>query len=200
MQKTFSKKLKQIMLEKELTQAELAKLIGLDQSRISKWLTGTRNPSTPNLQKLASALKVSVNELLSDDTSPQETNSNILKLPILTTVMCGKPDYCELDEKVIDDFLEVPNFMFPNSNFIVKCLGTSMLPDIPPQAYCVIKKMDTPLNNKFMLVKTENGFTIKKIVITNGKIQLEYLNPKGKKIIPKELKIIGKFLGIFNKF
>ena len=112
----------------------------------------------------------------------------------------GKPDYCELDEKVIDDFLEVPNFMFPNSNFIVKCLGTSMLPDIPPQAYCVIKKMDTPLNNKFMLVKTENGFTIKKIVITNGKIQLEYLNPKGKKIIPKEIKIIGKVLGIFNKF
>lgn len=202
MQKTFSKKLKKIMLEKELTQNDLAKLIGLDQSRISKWLTGVRNPSTTNLQKLASALKVSVNDLLSDDTPTiiplnQETT---IKLPILSTVMCGKPDYCELDEKIIDDFISVPKTIFPDSDFIVRCTGESMLPEIPPQAYCIIKKMDTPLNNKNMLVKTENGFTIKRIKIINGKIELHYLNPANKKIIPKELKIIGKVSGIFNKF
>ena len=189
------KRIKKLLTEKNISQKELSEKTKIKQQIISDWINGRRNPKKESLEKLATALKVSVNELLSDKPSPQETNSNILKLPILTTVMCGKPDYCELDEKVIDDFLEVPNFMFPNSNFIVKCLGTSMLPDIPPQAYCVIKKMDTPLNNKFMLVKTENGFTIKKIVITNGKIQLEYLNPKGKKIIPKEIKIIGKVLG-----
>jgi len=195
----FQVKVKRRLLELNLTQTELAKKLGIHKQMIANWLNGSRNPSKENLQKLSQELGVSISYLI-EDTPPQETNSNILKLPILTTVMCGKPDYCELDEKVIDDFLEVPHFMFPNSDFIVKCLGTSMLPDIPPQAYCVIRKMDTPLNNKFMLVKTENGFTIKKIVITKGKIQLEYLNPKGKKIIPKELKIIGKVLGIFNKF
>ena len=194
-EKISGKKIKEAIKKAGFTQVEFAKKLNCKQSYISQMINETTNVSEETLKKISVLTKQPLNYFVD---TPQ--NSNILKLPILTTVMCGKPDYCELDEKVIDDFLEVPHFMFPNSDFIVKCLGTSMLPDIPPQAYCVIRKMDTPLNNKFMLVKTENGFTIKKIVITNGKIQLEYLNPKGKKIIPKELKIIGKVLGIFNKF
>ena len=64
----------------------------------------------------------------------------------------------------------------------------------------VAKKIDVPLNNKNMLVKTENGFTIKRIKVVDGKIELHYLNPSGKKITPKEVKIIGKVVGTYNLF
>ena len=131
---------------------------------------------------------------------PQDTPFHTTKLPILTTVVCGKPDYCTIDEQVIDDFAEVPKKLFPDSDFIVRCIGESMLPEIPPQAYCIIKKIDVPLNNKNMLVKTENGYTIKRIKIVDGKIELHFLNPSGKKITPKEIKIIGKVVGTYNIF
>ena len=198
-------KIKNLMAEKGINQSDLAKELGITRGVVSGWFRGVRNPKRETIEKIANVLKVPLAQLLIDeeiDTSTVQPLNDIttMKLPILTTVVCGKPDYCTIDEQVIDDFAEVPKKLFPDSDFIVRCVGESMLPEIPPQAYCIIKKIDVPLNNKNMLVKTENGYTIKRIKVVDGKIELHYLNPSGKKIIPKEIKIIGKVVGTYNIF
>lgn len=201
---TFGKKLKNLLEERNITQTKLAEMLNCKQSIISRWISGvSANPKKETIDKLATALNVPSAYFLEEiDTSTITPLNPIttIKLPILTTVVCGKPDYCTIDEQVIDDFVEVPKLLFPDSSFIVRCIGESMLPEIPPQAYCIIKKIDVPLNNKNMLVKTENGYTIKRVRIVNGKIELHFLNPEGKKITPKEVKIIGKVVGTYNIF
>jgi SOS-response transcriptional repressor LexA len=201
---TFGKKLKQLLEERNITQTKLAEMLNCKQSIISRWIKEvSSNPKKETIDKLANALDVPSTYFLEEvDTSTITplTPTTTIKLPILTTVVCGKPDYCTIDEQVIDDFVEVPKLLFPDSSFIVRCIGESMLPEIPPQAYCIIKKIDVPLNNKNMLVKTENGFTIKRVRIVNGKIELHFLNPEGKKLTPKEIKIIGKVVGTYNLF
>ena len=201
---TFGIKLKRLLEEKNITQTKLAEMLDCRQSIISRWIKGiSANPKKETIDKLANALNVPPAYFVEEiDTSTVQplNDKTTTKLPILTTVVCGKPDYCTIDEQVIDDFAEVPKKLFPDSDFIVRCIGESMLPEIPPQAYCIIKKIDVPLNNKNMLVKTENGYTIKRIKIVDGKIELHYLNPSGKKITPKEVKIIGKVVGTYNIF
>ena len=198
-------KIKNLMAEKGINQSDLAKELGITRGVVSGWFRGVRNPKRETIEKIANVLKVPLAQLLIDeeiDTSTVQPLNDIttMKLPILTTVICGKPDYCTIDEQVIDDFAEVPKKLFPDSDFIVRCIGESMLPEIPPQAYCIIKKIDVPLNNKNMLVKTENGYTIKRIKVVDGKIELHFLNPSEKKITPKEVKIIGKVVGTYNIF
>lgn len=201
----FQIKLKHKLLDLGITQKQLADKMGVHKQVIANWLNGSRNPKRENVKKLAEILDLPISFFYDDeeiDTSSVTPLNPIttIKLPILTTVVCGKPDYCTIDEQVIDDFVEVPKLLFPDSSFIVRCIGESMLPEIPPQAYCIIKKIDVPLNNKNMLVKTENGYTIKRVRIVNGKIELHFLNPEGKKITPKEVKIIGKIVGTYNLF
>ena len=196
-------KLKHRLLDLGITQKELADKMGVHKQVIANWLNGSRNPKRENIKKLCEILDLPLSFFYEEiDTSTVQPLNDIttMKLPILTTVVCGKPDYCTIDEQVIDDFAEVPKKLFPDSDFIVRCVGESMLPEIPPQAYCIIKKIDVPLNNKNMLVKTENGYTIKRIKVVDGKIELHYLNPSGKKITPKEVKIIGKVVGTYNIF
>ena len=201
---TFGKKLKRLLEERNITQTKLAEMLNCKQSIISRWVKEiSANPKKETIDKLANALNVPPSYFIEEiDTSTVQPLNDIttMKLPILTTVVCGKPDYCTIDEQVIDDFAEVPKKLFPDSDFIVRCIGESMLPEIPPQAYCIIKKIDVPLNNKNMLVKTENGYTIKRIKVVDGKIELHFLNPSEKKITPKEVKIIGKVVGTYNIF
>ena len=198
-------KIKNLMAERNINQSDLAKELGITRGVVSGWFRGVRNPKRETIEKIANVLKVPLAQLLIDEEIDTSTiqplnDTTTMKLPILTTVVCGKPDYCTIDEQVIDDFAEVPKNLFPDSDFIVRCVGESMLPEIPPQAYCIIKKIDVPLNNKNMLVKTENGYTIKRIKVIDGKVELHFLNPSGKKITPKEVKIIGKVVGTYNIF
>lgn len=49
----FSKRLRELRVEKNLSQSELAKLIGVTQSGIAKWETGVREPSIDVLISLS---------------------------------------------------------------------------------------------------------------------------------------------------
>ena len=203
METFFTKQLKKIMAEKGLNQKELADKLKVTDVFVSNYLKGKRNPKPTTIHKFANALGVSPTYFLEeiDVSTIQPLNEQTtIKMPILSVAICGKPDFCTIDEQVIDDFIEVPKALFPDGNFIVRCIGDSMLPEIPPQAYCIIKKMETPLNNKNMLIKTTDGFTIKRVKVIDGKIRLYYLNPANKELKANSVQIIGKVIGIYQKY
>lgn len=52
-------RLKATRLEKQLTQKQLAELIGISYQNYQQWERGVRNPKEATIQKLAKALEVS---------------------------------------------------------------------------------------------------------------------------------------------
>ena len=60
----FSERLKELRLEKNLTQTELAQETGISQAGIAKWETGDRNPSVDCLIILAKFFGVTIDYLV----------------------------------------------------------------------------------------------------------------------------------------
>ncbi|KKT85746.1 MAG: Helix-turn-helix domain protein, partial [Parcubacteria group bacterium GW2011_GWD1_44_9] len=58
------KKVKEIRLRKKMSQGDLAKILGVHPTYISGIERGVRNMALKNIEKLANALGVSVNDLL----------------------------------------------------------------------------------------------------------------------------------------
>ena len=59
--------LKRLRVEKGITQGELADKVGVQNTAICNYETGFREPNIETLKKLASALDVTVDELLKDE-------------------------------------------------------------------------------------------------------------------------------------
>jgi transcriptional regulator with XRE-family HTH domain len=69
----ITKKIQQAVKETGLTQTAFAKTFGIGESIISKWLSGTRNPSISSLKTIAKATNKPLNYFL--DSNPVIMNS-----------------------------------------------------------------------------------------------------------------------------
>ena len=61
---TFGEKLQKLRTRAGLSQDQLAKLLDVSRQAVSKWETGTADPSTSNLLALAKLFGISAEELL----------------------------------------------------------------------------------------------------------------------------------------
>ena len=68
--------IKELRVERGLTQAQLAKLIGVTQGAVYFWEKGINEPTAGYLIKLARLFNVSVDELLSFETNKAEESSS----------------------------------------------------------------------------------------------------------------------------
>jgi len=62
--KKFGRKVREIRLEKKMSQGNVAKILGVHRTYISGIERGMRNPSLITLEKIAKALKVSIDNLI----------------------------------------------------------------------------------------------------------------------------------------
>ena len=60
----FDKKLKEVRLKKDLSQGDVARILGVHRTYISGLERGVRNPSLLTVQKIAKALGVNAKELI----------------------------------------------------------------------------------------------------------------------------------------
>lgn len=60
----FSKKLKEVRLKKDLSQGDVARILGVHRTYISGLERGVRNPSLLTVNKIAKALGVNAKELI----------------------------------------------------------------------------------------------------------------------------------------
>ena len=60
----FGKKLKKVRLKKDLSQGDVARILGVHRTYISGLERGVRNPSLLTIRKIAKALGVSPKELI----------------------------------------------------------------------------------------------------------------------------------------
>ena len=107
----FCKQFKKILTEKDITQQDLAKKLGIAQSMISQWITGTSNPNLNTLKKLSSVLDVPLNYFLENLTESnleeklKEKDIKILQL---------EKEILKLQKEVSD--LKLQNELLKNKN------------------------------------------------------------------------------------
>jgi transcriptional regulator with XRE-family HTH domain len=71
----FKKKLKIAMVDADINQKKLAKLLKTTQPQISKWLTGERNPKQSSLERIAKATKKPLNFFLENSNFASDNSS-----------------------------------------------------------------------------------------------------------------------------
>ena len=90
---TIGENIRKVRLEKKLSQQKLGTLLGVSQAMIAQYETGKRIPKIETLDRIAEALNVPRNDLLTD-TSPSEKGA-VLKVGIKELV---KNFHIEVDE------------------------------------------------------------------------------------------------------
>ncbi|MBN1662734.1 MAG: helix-turn-helix transcriptional regulator [Deltaproteobacteria bacterium] len=99
----LGKILKQKRKEKGLTQKDVAEATQIDQSIISSWERGTRNPSFLNIHKLCQLLDITIDELLG------------LEKRKLVTLTVSQENIEKL-QSTIKEYEETLRFIFPSQD------------------------------------------------------------------------------------
>jgi SOS-response transcriptional repressor LexA len=205
-------KLMQYRRAKGLSQEQLAAKMGVVRQTILRWERGESVPSTTDISKLETTLELEA-DCLYDMASkggereyfvgePKPTylaDHNTLVIPILARIPAGLPEF-GFSERDVEGTLEIPRSLHPGAKYAVRAEGDSMAPLIEKGDICIIRPEKEPLNGKFMLVKTDEGFCIKMVVKKDDTTELHSLNPKYKPKTPKQLEILGQVIGSHKKF
>jgi len=86
----FPKNLQFLRKKKNLTQAQLASKIDVDQTTIGRWEDGNREPTIGNASNIAEVFQVSLLDLLDKDLSLEENNNNFKELDELGILLSSK--------------------------------------------------------------------------------------------------------------
>ena len=164
-------RIKQLRNENGITQRELAKLLGIEISAVSKLEVGRVPLKEEYIIKLASYFNVSTNYLLGIETATKRL------LPVLGTVKAG---YNYLAEQNIIDYINPYMENVDSENYfglLVK--GDSMSPHFTEGDYVIVHKTDGCFESGKICVVLINGdeATIKKVVKTDEGIELYAFNP-----------------------
>lgn len=189
-------------------QTKIAKALGVSHVSVLRWFSGQLKPSEENLQKMADTYGISLKtvkkifeiedlEFSRSIRMTPLTDKNTISLPILADVPAGLPDFSDAD---VETFWDIPRWVFPGADFVVKCIGDSLEPKLHKGDYCVIRKTTEPLHGRAMMVKTENGICMKVInKKKNSIIELCSTNSKYKPFVPEELTVIGLIIGHWSR-
>ena len=206
---TIAERVKQKRTDLRLTQAELAKLVGISQQSLQKIEDGrTQNPR--KLLNLAKALHCdaewlllgTASEVRESASSYTNNNSSSLSLetnlrPIITTQQAAQwPNIAELDERKFD-WIETPEST-SKSAFWLNVVGDSMMSpsgaSVPEGYLILVEPSLTAKNGDLIIAKVADSkdVTFKKLVIDAGRTYLTPLNPNYRPIeVPNDLTVIG---------
>ncbi len=194
MNEIFIKRLSALMEERELKQAELAKMSGVRASSISDYLTGKYKPKQDNIDLIARALSVSPAWLMGYDdkkessrispAAPQDAPAplssdrrKIARIPVLGRVASGIPieaienieDYEERYISVLED---------PHDYFALRIVGHSMEPRIWDGDVVIAKKTaDVDSGSVAVVFVDGEDATVKQIKKSDEGITLIGWNP-----------------------
>ncbi len=178
----FSKNLSYIRKQRRMSQKDLAKIIGVDQSTVSLWENGM-DLTVENALKVAEALNVPIPEFLGtdltfDNAELVDINTDTVSIPVLGTIRAGMP--IEAQEEIID-YVDIPREWTKGGKqfFGLKIKGNSMSPKYTPGDTVVFEQTNDIeyANNKDACVMV-NGFdaTFKKFNINQSGVTLTPLN------------------------
>lgn len=194
-------RIKHLREERDIKQRELAKLLGVEISAISKLELGRVPLRDEYIIKLARFFNVSTNYLLGIETDTKRL------LPVLGTV---KSEYDYLAQENIIDYIDPSmDITDPENYFALKVKGDSMSPLFDEGDYLIVQKNNGEFENNDICIVLIDGdeATVKKVVKTNDGIELHAYNPYYpiKKFSAEEIEnlpvnIIGTVIRLIRNF
>lgn len=164
---TFGSRLASLRKEKDLSQAELGKLLGVSASTIGMYEKDNRQPSFETEEKIADFFNVDLAYLRGkqDVKSIEIFNvPNILplptgkRIPVIGSIACGTPI---LAQENIEGYITLnPE---DKADFCLLCKGDSMLPRCQNGDLVLIRKQPTVENGEIAAVRIGDEATLKKV-------------------------------------
>mgnify|MGYP002711978644 CR=1 FL=1 len=207
---SFSERLNQLLMDKHMSQAELAKKSGVSASSISDWLKNKYDAKQDKIDVIAKALNVSPTYLMGYDVSPErllEDRPEIIKfnrierIPILGQIACGDPIMCQ--ENFEGFFITDPSMI--SADFAIYADGDSMIDaNIQDGDLVFIKQTPVVENGAICAVLIDDTATLKRFYKTDNQIILQPENNKYQPIIiteedMKDVRILGEMVGVYSK-
>lgn len=196
----FSEQLKLLRNQKHLSQAQLAKKIGVSSSTIAMWESGEREPKNyETLEIIADFFNVNMELLLTGTIAPT-------RIPVLGKVVAGIP--LEAIEDIID-YEEIPQSMAKSGEFFgLQIKGDSMEPKFSEGDVVIVRKQDDVDSGSIAIILVNgNEATIKRVKKFEGGINLVPTNPAydvltytNEQIEKLPVRIIGKVVELRAKF
>lgn len=204
---TFGEKIKLWRDERDMSQEQLADLLGTSKQVISRYETNQRTPKITVAQEYAAVLGVPLSSLI-DDSAPLESSipgimppPKTYKVPRLGTIACGEPI---LAEENVEGYDEVPESI--HCNFTLKCKGDSMTGARINDGDIVYIRLQPDVENgeiAAVLIDEASEIsdaTLKKVYKSPGKIRLQPANPDYEPFIftgeeINRVRIVGKAVG-----
>jgi repressor LexA len=167
------------------TLRELAKETGFS----STW------PLRYHLNKLVAAGYINMRKSLSRG---MELTRPLLGIPLVGRISAGRPiDAIENIDEHIDSIAQMFGL---RDTFALRVRGDSMEGEgIFDNDTVIVRKQRTATDGDVVAALLENDATVKKFYMTPDGIKLEPANPKYEPIISKDIRVLGKVIGVLRK-
>lgn len=191
----FGEALKQIRLQRNLSQEELAHKLGTSKQVISRYETGQRSPKIHVAAAFAAALDVPFSYFSGEKTIPDTPGIEhpaYHAVPLLGEIACGEPI---LAQENVDGDVNVDSEVA--CDFALRCKGDSMAPRLLDGDLVFIKQQPSVDNGQIAAVLIDTEATLKHVYVQPTSIQLVAENPAYAPIIltgedAQNARIIGK--------
>lgn len=198
-------KIKELRESRKLSQAALARQLGISQSTVAMWENGENKPKHDKLMKLCEFFGVSASELLGEVNIVSPT-SNGAWIPVLGKVQAGIPVEAVQD---IIDYEDISNITKdPSDYFALQIKGSSMEPRFCAGDVVIVKKQNTAEDGDIVIALINGDeATVKKfkqrpegimlIPMNNNFETMFYSNDEIEKL---PISILGKVVELRGKF
>ena len=187
------------------SQADLAKILFVNQTAVSQWERGVTIPSPPLLLKLSQLYGVSTDYLLGKDSSAP--GSKGVKVPVLGDVAAGIP--IEAVENIVD-YEEIDTAMASTGKYYgLRIKGSSMEPRIREGDVVIVRQQeDADTGDTAVVLVNGDSATVKRIkkepdgglwlLPNNPAYDPQHYSPA--EVAEKPVRIIGKVVELRGKF
>lgn len=215
---SIGQRISKLMLDMDVSNAKLARMIGVSRPTIGNWIEGKSAPTGENLTNLANALKVDPNWLMSGKESQVRLDNNVdisqkipfdgRPIPVISWVAAGSfgPIATVLKDAEIDEYLPPIKECGKNGYGLV-VTGISMSPKFEPEDRIYVNPdfqvSDLKTGDLVIVSCTgDNEATFKQLIIEGTTKYLKPLNPKWDEQIIKlteGCRLVGKVVGLYRK-
>lgn len=200
-EEVVSDNIKKILRDHDLNQSDLAKIAGVSESTVGKWVLKKAAPRMGAIEKISQHFGLPKSYILKEDspTNVVEISPATVRVPVLGKIACGDPILAE--ENIKEYRNESPDLLPSGNSFYLEAFGDSMEPTIPNGSLVLIREQPSVEYGEIaaVLVNGNEEATLKRVRKQGNMVMLMPDNPTHDPYIITEdnpAKIIGKAIRV----
>lgn len=180
----FASIIKNLRIERGITQEQLAALLKISRSTVGMYETGSREPDFETLEAIADIFNVDMDYLMGRSTQERrnpitptipagfEPLPEMTTIPLVGSIACGTPITAEEN---IEARIGIPAAW--HADFALTCKGDSMAPKICDGDIVCIRKQQEVENGEIAAVRIGEEATLKRFYQQGDTVLLQAENP-----------------------